>query len=424
MLHRSPVLLTPFSQDRVIESEPLSDLLESSFLEGGLSREGVDTGAVILTGEAARRKNARKIAELFSDVAGRFVCATAGPRLEAILAAHGSGTVGRSREWGADLLNVDVGGGTTKVTLVHSGRIAGVMVLNLGARLIACNGENRVHRIEEGGTRFMEAIGRKLSMGDRMSENFCEVLTQAMADALFQVLLGEKPPWEGLMVTEPINQPLRVDGVVFSGGVAEYIYGRESSSFGDVGPQLGHEIKKAAVANGFDILDSAEGLRATVIGASQYTIQMSGETIHLPVPSDLPFRNLRVVPVSLSWQPPIAERSRKTTLKVLRSLDPEVQGDPFALAIDCPEFIGYSSVQELAAGLCTALTSLEPDLLPKALIFNRNIGRVVGGVLGAALPIPCIDEIVLSELDFIDIGAPIPGQEYLPIVVKSLAFGV
>ena len=194
--------------------------------------------------------------------------------------------------------------------------------------------------------------------------------------------------------------------------------------FGDVGPQLGHEIKKAAMANGFEILDSAEGLRATVIGASQYTIQMSGETIHLPVPSDLPFRNLRVVPVSLSWQPPIAERSRKTTLKVLRPLDPEVQGDPFALAIDCPEFIGYSSVQELAAGLCTALTSLEPDLLPKALIFNRNMGRVVGGVLGAALPIPCIDEIVLSELDFIDIGAPIPGQDYLPIVVKSLAFGV
>ena len=270
----------------------------------------------------------------------------------------------------------------------------------------------------------MEAIGRKLSMGDRMSEDFCEVLTQEMAKALFQVLLGEKPPWEGLMVTEPIDQPLRVDGVVFSGGVAEYIYERESSSFGDVGPRLGLEIKKAALANGFEILDSVEGLRATVIGASQYTIQMSGETIHLPMPSDLPLRNLRVVPVFLSWQPPIAERSRESTLKVLRSLDPEVHGDPFALAINCPEFIGYSSVQELAAGIRRALTSLEPDLLPKVLIFNRNIGRVVGGALGAALPIPCIDEVVLSELDFIDIGKPIPGEEFLPVVVKSLAFGV
>jgi len=426
ILHRSPVLLTPFLPGRVIDSGPLSELIESTFRQAGLTPEEVDTGAVILTGEAARRTNARKIGELFSDSTGKFVCATAGPRLEAILAAHGSGTVARSREWGADLLNVDVGGGTTKVALVQSGRIAEVTVLNIGARLIAYDNLMHVNRIEQAGIRFLESIGETLAIGERLSEETRCRLARTMAEALFSVLGGNSSPWEGLMVVEPFDQPLKlnVDGIIFSGGVAEYIYRHEVNMFGDLGPNLGLELNKAVLANGYKLLDSAEGLRATVIGASQYTVQMSGETIHLPRRADLPLHNLRVVPVNLSWHPPIAERSREAILKAMGSLDPEIRDDPFVLAIHCPEFIGYSSVQEMATGLSEALKTLKHGTLPKVLIFNCNIGRVVGSVIGPDLSIPCIDEVVLSELDFIDVGKPGPQEDYVPVVVKSLAFGV
>ena len=123
VIARSRILLTPFSGDWNIEAAPLKALVDATFQEAGLAREDIDTGAVIITGEAARRENARKIAELFSDEAGRFVCATAGPNLETIMAAHGSGAVLKSREEGLTVLNIDVGGGTTKVSVIDDGRI-------------------------------------------------------------------------------------------------------------------------------------------------------------------------------------------------------------------------------------------------------------------------------------------------------------
>src|ERR1044072_2261342 len=98
VIARSRILLTPFSGDWNIEAEPLMELVDATFQEAGLTRDDIDTGAVIITGEAARRDNARKIAELFSDESGRFVCATAGPTLGTIMAAHGSGAVLKSRE--------------------------------------------------------------------------------------------------------------------------------------------------------------------------------------------------------------------------------------------------------------------------------------------------------------------------------------
>ena len=52
------------------------------------------TGAVIITGETARKENANEVLEALSDLAGDFVVATAGPDLESILAARGAGPTG------------------------------------------------------------------------------------------------------------------------------------------------------------------------------------------------------------------------------------------------------------------------------------------------------------------------------------------
>src|SRR6478672_9422690 len=134
VIARSPILLTPFSGDWNIEAEPLKRLVERTFTEAGLQREEIDTGAVIITGEAARRDNAAKIAELFADESGRFVCATAGPTLETVMAAYGSGAVVKSHEEGLTLMNIDLGGGTTKVSVIEGGRIKGTTAINIGAR--------------------------------------------------------------------------------------------------------------------------------------------------------------------------------------------------------------------------------------------------------------------------------------------------
>jgi ethanolamine utilization protein EutA len=424
VIARSPVLLTPFSGDWNIEAEPLRRLIDATFQEAGLTREQIDTGAVIITGEAARRDNAAKIAELFADEAGRFVCATAGPRLETIMAAYGSGAVLKSHEEGLSLLNIDLGGGTTKVSIIESGRITDTTAINIGARLVACDGAGVVTRLERAGARFFADLGCKIGIGDKIDDEMRARIARRMANALFDALSGASPPWDDFYVTSPLHKPPSVDGVLFSGGVSEYIYGREKGLFGDLGPDLGQEIKDAAERIGFRVIDSGEGIRATVIGASQYTVQLSGETIFVPQDARLPIRNLRVFVSQVDWEPPVAERALKAVERTIATRDPEVRGSPFALLFTSPPFLGYGAAQELAQGIDRALARLAPEDRPQVLVFEQNVGRVVGGVLAAKWSVPCVDEITLSELDFIDVGAVVEGEGFVPVVIKSLAFGV
>jgi ethanolamine utilization protein EutA len=424
VLSRSPILLTPFSENWNIDRGPLEKLVFGAFAEAGLTPEAIDTGAVIVTGEAARRDNAARIAEIFSDEAGRFVCATAGPRLEGVLAAHGSGAVQRSRDWAFTLLHIDVGGGTTKVNVVQHGYVIATTAMNIGARLVAHDESGHIERLETAGGEFLRLIGRPLQPGDPIDEATREQLAERMADVMLGVLHGDPAPWEGFWVLPPIEVPPAIDGIVFSGGVSEYIYGRETATFGDLGPLLGAAVRARVDARGYAILGGSEGIRATVIGASSYSMQLSGETIFLPNLEALPIRNLRIFVVPVSWQPPIAELSEAAVRTVLAGRDPEVVGTAYALAITSPAFIGYGSAQELGEGIRRALLALPADDRPQMLVFEQNIGQVIGHMLQAELGIPCIDEVTLSELDFIDVGKQVSGESYVPVVVKSLAFAV
>jgi ethanolamine utilization protein EutA len=424
VIARSPILLTPFSGDWNIEAGPLKELVDATFNQAGLSREAIDTGAVIITGEAARRDNAQKIAELFSDETGRFVCATAGPTLETIMAAHGSGAVLKSREQGLTLLNIDVGGGTTKVSIIDSGRIRATTALNVGARLLAHDTEECIVRLEKAGRRFLRDLGYDLDFGAKLSVDLKERLAKRMAQALFDAMMTGAEPWCDFHITAPLGELPPIDGILFSGGVSEYIYGREAARFADLGPYLGRAIRNEAEKRGFNILEAGEGIRATVIGASQYTVQLSGETIFIPQNMALPVRNLRVFVASVDWQAPVAERTAAAARKTLVERDEEVRGAPFVLAFSTPPFSGYGSVLEMARGIDQALESLPLEDRPVALVFVQNIGQVVGGMLSAKWNMPCIDEVSLSELDFIDVGEVVQGEGFVPVVIKSLAFGM
>jgi len=424
VIARSPILLTPFSGDWNIEAGPLRQLVDETFKEAGLSREDIDTGAVIITGEAARRDNAAKIAELFADESGKFVCATAGPTLETIMAAHGSGAVQQSREQGLVLLNIDIGGGTTKISVIDNGRIRGTSAFNLGARLVALDGGDRIVRLEKGGRRFLADLGHELAFGAQVPAALRVQLAGRMARALFDALTTGTAPWADFYVTTGLGDLPPFDGILFSGGVSEYIYSREAHAFGDLGPDLGRAVRAEVASRGFKILEAGEGIRATVIGASQYTVQLSGETIFIPPSVALPMRNLRVFVAEVDWQAPVAERTEAAIKKILAERDPEVRGAPFALAFLTPPFVGYGSVQDMARGIDAAFARLTADDRPVALVFGQNVGQVVGGMLSAKWNMPCIDEVILSELDFIDVGEVVPQEGFVPVVIKSLAFGV
>jgi ethanolamine utilization protein EutA len=424
VIARSPIMLTPFDGDWNIDAEPLRRLVDDMFSDTGLSRDDVDTGAVIITGEAARRDNAAKIAELFADESGRFVCATAGPQLETIMAAHGSGAVRASREQGLTLLNVDIGGGTTKVSLIQEGKICGTTALNIGARLVAHDGAERVVRLETGGKKFLAALGEQIEIGGLISGNVRHRVAAHMARTLFDAVLRGGRPWDDLYVLPSLGELPELDAILFSGGVSEYIHGREGQSFGDLGPYLGREIKREAEIRGLAILGGSEGIRATVIGASQYAVQLSGETIFIPQTMQLPVRNLRVFVVNVDWQAPVASRAEAAIRRALGERDREVTGEPYVLAFATPPFVGYGAVQELGEGIDCALSVLAQEDRPSALVFGQNFGQVIGNMLSAKWNMPCIDEIALSELDFIDVGQVVEGEGFVPVIIKSLAFGV
>src|SRR5262249_60061694 len=104
------ILFTPYRADWLIDTDELQRFIQRTYREAGLRPEEVDSGAVILTGVALERANARAVADLFANEGGKLVCASAGHNLEAILAAHGSGAVALSRARRERLLHVDSGG--------------------------------------------------------------------------------------------------------------------------------------------------------------------------------------------------------------------------------------------------------------------------------------------------------------------------
>src|SRR5437773_4433006 len=108
VLHRSPILLTPYREDGLIDVQALEIFVHQAYAEAKLTPDQIDTGAVILTGAALERANSRAVAELFAGQGGKFVCASAGHNLEGILAAHGSGAVALSHQRKETLLHVDV----------------------------------------------------------------------------------------------------------------------------------------------------------------------------------------------------------------------------------------------------------------------------------------------------------------------------
>lgn len=426
ILYASPIMLTPYESPSAIDTRKLDEFLKASYREAVVRPEEVDTGAVITTGEAARKENAERIVQLFASEAGRFVCATAGPYLEAVLAAHGSGTVERSREERSTLLNVDIGGGTTKLTLVRAGEIVETAVINIGARLVAWDRYGRIERLEEAGRIAGREAGVDLGVGLPLTGEIKIRLARALAASVVDMITGEKGSGltEKLLMTPMLAYRGVVNGLVFSGGVSEYVYGYETEEFGDLGLLLGGEIRSRIEGSRgvwrIPLVAGKERIRATVIGSCQFTLQLSGDTIHVTDPEMLPIRSIPVVPVNLNRDMTQSSVS-DAILKALGSHDILHAESRFALALRLPPFFGYGVVEPLAGGIAQALDGPGP---PVAVVFEQNIAGVVGEKLSmmARRGFVCIDEIVVHELDYIDVGKQEEGQLFVPVVVKSLVF--
>jgi ethanolamine utilization protein EutA len=428
VLFRSTIMLTPYLSGTLIDVEMVKQFIENAYQAARLQPEDIDTGAVIITGEALKKENAQPIVEYFAKYAGKFICAAAGHNHEALLAAYGSGAVDLSKTEHKTVLNIDMGGGTTKFSLIDHGSVTQTAAINIGARLIAFDESNVLTRMENAGRTLMAEVGYTVELGKKITRKQQEAFAAVMARVLFEVI--EHGPTSSLatqlMVTPPfVSYRLdQVDHIVFSGGVSEHVYDRDRNSYGDVGPLLGKHVrtclKKLPKKN--LLREPIEGIRATVIGAGEYTVQASGTTSYISTPLVLPAFGLKVVRASLTQEQPVIEALQQSLAKFDRSsLTPGL-----ALSLSLDGQLDYKTLREVAEGVAAICNSAESSKSPVYLALDLDVAKSLGGILKEELKLDreviAIDGIEVGDLDYIDIGEPMGITEVIPVTVKSLMF--
>jgi ethanolamine utilization protein EutA len=433
ILHESPILLTPYVDKTTIDTDKLGDFIHESYQKAGLTPKDIDTGAVIVTGEAAKKKNAEAISALFSAQAGKFVCATAGHNLEAILAAYGSGAVHLTMHEGNNytVMNVDVGGGTSKIAITQNGKVIDTCAIEVGARLVAMDEQGKINRLEDTGEKIGNQAGVRLALGEIMKDDDKEKMAALLCDSLFEVLERRplSPFAKNLLLTPELDYTDRVDALMFSGGVSEYVYGLEKRNLGDLGNQLGRRVRERAekLAPKIPLKPADVRIRATVIGASQYTVQVSGNTIYLSHNELLPLRNLQVVTPHFHQHEPLQPAEVKAAVRrSLERFDIHDGERPAALAIHWELGPSYPLIRNLAQGVAEGMKEHVDKGQPLVLVFDADIAKLVGNILERELlpgaGIISIDGIDLKDFDFIDIGEELPDARAVPVVIKSLIF--
>ena len=431
VLFESDILLTPYTSEDTIDAGALDAFFGTQYRRSGISFDQIDTGALILTGTAVRRRNARAIASLFAQAAGKFVSISAGDEMEAILAAFGSGAAARSQRSGMPVLNIDVGGGTSKIALCRNGGVECLTVLDVGARLVAFDGARRITRLEPAARDIAQACGLQLGLGGVLGADELERLTQSMADSLIEAVTGgeESALTRRLHRLPPFDATAASAGViVFSGGVSEYIYGRETRDYGDLGPLLAQKLRERVQSLGIAMAPPAAHIRATVIGASQYTVQVSGSTIFVSQPDVLPLRNIPAIRPTFPLDPekPDVEAIAAGVRAAVTRLGPADGEQVIAICYGWRQSATFARLDAFCRGLCAALEEKIVAGIPVVLVGERDVGGLIGihlaGELGLTNPIVSIDGVTLQEFDHIDVGTLLDGAGSVPVIVKSLVF--
>ena len=428
--YQSDILLTPYSSEEAIDADALGAFFEKQYENAMVDPDEIDAGALILTGVAVRRSNARKIGELFARQAGKLVAVSAGDNLETVMAAYGSGAVARSIRDGAAVMNVDVGGGTSKIAVCADGAVIAITAVDVGARLVCTDTAGQITRLEEAGRRFGEDLGLDLEIGKSLAPDEAQRLAARMADCLFEAMKGGAPKLgtTGLLRLDPLAWRGAVGEVTFSGGVSEYVYGWETQSFGDLGSLLAAEIRGRVAAWGVRLEPPAQGIRATVIGAAQYTLQVSGSTIFVSPMETLPLRNVPVIAPALPLdndkiEPAAVAAAIKSALKRRELSGGE---SPVALFVPWRGSATFQRLDDFCRGMADGLAAILAHGDPIVLVGDNDVGGLIGihfcEEMRLTSPIVSIDGLELKDFDYIDIGAILDTSGAVSVVIKSLVF--
>jgi len=427
VIYEGRIINTPFLDNKTIDIDTLTGFLKEEYKRAGIDPEDIQTGAVIVTGETARKDNARQIVEALSNDAGKFVAATAGPNFESLIAAMGSGATTRSKKHHKTILSCDIGGGTSNIAISKDGVILSTSCISVGSILLGVNPEGKIWRIDEPAMKVMEDIGLHYGIGDQIPAEDIERIAAKFAEVLFEVITGpaSSPLARQLMVTHDLDFPDKIDEYAFSGGVAELIYGR-NGSYDDIGPILANKINSLSSKLASPVIEPVNKIRATVIGAGAYSLSISGSSGFMDNKLSFPIKNVPVIRVDV-------ERSKLSVEHVVSQINISFQrfdlneGEEIvALYFKDPVQASYPKLELFAKAIEAALPASIENNIPIILIFEKDIACSVGNVIRRETRLKTnllsLDELVLEEGDWIDIGEPLVAGQVFPVTVKSLVF--
>ncbi len=410
IIYRSAVHFTPLLDESHVDGQAIGKLVEREYEKAGISRQSVDTGAIIITGETSRKENAAAVLDALAGFAGDFVAATAGPDLESVLAAKGAGAVAYSMETGKRVLHMDIGGGTSNLALIENGKILQTGCFNVGGRLIKFNSDGRVCYVSAVVQELTDISAGQVPTEQQirtLAENLAAVLEMAAGLRVRTQLFDKLQTREAGRSWQIPEQPLVIS---FSGGVADCIEtGRESTAYGDIGGALGKAILQSMLCKNQYILGK-ETIRATVIGAGSHSARLSGSTVFFR-DVHLPLKNVPVATFSRQEQddPALGDL-------IFRRIQ---QADSHQVMLAMPGYpdADYEKISDLADKILQGT-----DGKPVFVCLEADMAKALGQRLCLqskdSQPCLCIDRLRLAPESYLDVGNPVGPA--LPVVIKTL----
>ncbi len=427
--YRSDIYFTPLKSNTEIDADKVKEIVNKEYIKASVKPSDMDTGAVIITGETARKQNANEVLNALSSMAGEFVVATAGPDLESVLSARGAGTDILSEKEHTLIANLDIGGGTTNIAVYENGVLIDVCCLDIGGRLIKIE-NGTITYIFSKISELAQVNAIPIKIGDRADEEKLSALCALMADHLAQAIhLKTHNNFHAKLYTNAGKSLplLAIHGVTFSGGVADCIYSNESKQifqYNDIGVLLGKAIKNQADFQKLTFYEPLETIGATVVGAGMHSTEVSGSTIAFNK-EVLPIKNIPIIRV-----PECDEKTKNgVSTSILAQLPLYKTQDTLAqvaLSLNAQNFKSFDEIQMLADEIICGASAIIKSINPLIIALENDIAKALANAIKVKLAhskeIVCIDSISTHSGDYIDIGLPVAGGRVVPVVIKTLIF--
>ena len=434
VVYKSEVYMTPLKTDVLIDTDALRDIVAAEFRKAGYRPEDTDSGAVIITGESARKENSDAVLKSLSDFAGDFVVSAAGPDMESLIAGKGSGAWQYSMDHHCRVANLDIGGGTTNVVLCEDGETAARGCLDIGGRLICMNPQGIITKVSPAAAVMAQAAGVSVSVGDRCDELKLTAVTRQMAAALNAYLGVGTKDIDAILrqIKTPGSSdfpvPEKVQAVFFSGGVADLIYHESADTwaYGDIGVLLGRAIRESRLFTDFQKMEPGETIRATVVGAGTYTTTISGSTITY---SDdiFPLKNIPVIKLDEELQEACFAGETEPVIRRIQWVLGQNDEEHFILAMPGKRNPGYMEMKRAAASIRQIMDRVQPPGEPILLVIESDIAKAMGQMIrqqpDLKRQVVAIDSIHVEDGEYVDMGKPMMNGMVIPVVVKTLIFG-